>query len=320
MATQLAPRMLAADFTGGHATTAVLANVASLKAGVIACRKPLLADFLAFTVGGEALPLGRLVPTGSTGPRTGMSALKYCWARCRTQKLCWASISGACNRDNVLAAGNFFLYNCIAMDRSERLSQVAEDVILDMTTGKLDAMHFDATLATGLSAGVLLTRVVARLMRSLARLRACKDSMHGLRVTSGLAHVAAVGQSPLAAQATTTFRAELRKVIRLHHVADSVGMARAAYSQWVAHWVYGSKHLDDFLPHWNVRIRVGVSDKIHSMLGATKKDVDSVGRFQKPDSLLFVASDQRHDDDFRFLALKVVDSSDAKKFTQRSLL
>lgn len=52
------------------------------------------------------------------------------------------------------------------------------------------------------------------------------------------------------------------------------------------------------------------------MLSPAKEDIDTVGRSQKSNFLLLVASNERNDDYLALLALEIVDGCDTKELAQ----
>jgi hypothetical protein len=73
-------------------------------------------------------------------------------------------------------------------------------------------------------------------------------------------------------------------------------------------------------PHRDVEIRLRIPNQVHSILGAAEKNIDSVLRSKETHFTLCVASNQGHDDDFGFLALKVVDRGKANGLDELLLL
>lgn len=69
-------------------------------------------------------------------------------------------------------------------------------------------------------------------------------------------------------------------------------------------------------------ISIRVANKVHAVFSSTEQYVDSVCRFQEPNTLHHIATYKRDDDDFRFLTLEVVDSGDSQdlfRFWQKSI-
>jgi hypothetical protein len=128
----------------------------------------------------------------------------------------------------------------------------AEYVILEMPARKRDIVQFDVTLSAILPARRLLAGMFAWFMQSLARLCAQKHVVHTFRMTSGLAHMATVRQAPGTREATSSFWADFGKVMRFVNFNLGFGMAWAAKPQTCSHGVSHPKHVDNFLPHFNV--------------------------------------------------------------------
>lgn len=63
------------------------------------------------------------------------------------------------------------------------------------------------------------------------------------------------------------------------------------------------QHSQDIVPHRNIGVCLGIPNQIQSVLGSTEEDVDPIIGSEKTNFLLLIASNQRHDNDFCFLAL-----------------
>ena len=56
------------------------------------------------------------------------------------------------------------------------------------------------------------------------------------------------------------------------------------------------------------------------MLGTAQEDIDAIRGLEKSDFPIFVASNQRDDDDFSLFALEIIDSGHTEKIAQLLLL
>lgn len=84
--------------------------------------------------------------------------------------------------------------------------------------------------------------------------------------------------------------------------------------------VFGAQQVDDLLPHRNVRVCVSVANNVHTMLSTAEEHVYPILCPQETNFAVFIASDQRNDDDLGFFALEVVDGGNAQEIAQLLLL
>jgi hypothetical protein len=113
----------------------------------------------------------------------------------------------------------------------------------------------------------------------------------------------------------STFWTGCCKIIRFTNLDNLVDVTRAAQCESLTNRVLGSKHVDDFLPHFNAGICLGIANQVHPMLGSAQQDVDTVRGFEESNISLFVAADQGDNDDFSLFTLKIVDSRNSEELT-----
>lgn len=107
-----------------------------------------------------------------------MSAFEDFVAGRRALEDCRSHISPALSRDDMLASWDLFLHKESTSDLAKILSLVAENVIRTVTTRESHVVDWYLTETAILSAGRLLTAVVAGTQKALAGLRARKDAVH----------------------------------------------------------------------------------------------------------------------------------------------
>lgn len=119
--------------------------------------------------------------------------------------------------------------------------------------------------------------------------------------------MATLRQAPEACKAASSFWTDFGKVMGFVNFDLGFGMAWAAKPQTWSHGVSHPEHVDDFLPHINVRICIGVTNQVHSVLSSTEKNIDSICGPEESDSLLFVAPDKRDNDNLGLFTLEIID-------------
>lgn len=249
-------------------------------------------------------------------PRAAMATLaKQCGAFRGAVEIFGLDICAAGSIDNVLAARYLFLHLDAANDFRRLLSLMARDIVGKVPARKQYVVHWHHAFAT-VFAAKLIAPMAARVVTTRARLRTEERLVHGLRVALRLASVAAPREAAVASQAAATFRAETGEVIGLTAADCSVGVARAAKLHSSSNAARSLELTADFVPHGNIGVCVDIAYKVHTVLGATQQDIDPVHGTEKPNFPLDVAADQRHDDNFGFLPLEVVNGSEAKALDQ----
>jgi hypothetical protein len=76
----------------------------------------------------------------------------------------------------------------------------------------------------------------------------------------------------------------------------------------------------DISPHRDVEICLRVTDQVHSILCSAEQHIDTVFSPEKAHLALWIAADQRHDDDLGFFTLEIVNSSEADGLQELLLL
>jgi hypothetical protein len=199
------------------------------------------------------------------------------------------------------------------LDGVEILRQVTRDVVFEMATWELYVVQRDHASSAIFATSWLLARMIARFMSALTGLFTLENLMHSFGMTSRLTSVSAIWETVHTGFPATTFRAKLSKVVWLLDLNRSVQVSRAAEVQIGAHGVLGLQHIDDLLPHWHVRVCVSVANEVQAVLGTAQENIDAIRGLKKSDFPIFIASNQRDDDDLGLFALKIIDSGHAEK-------
>lgn len=97
-------------------------------------------------------------------------------------------------------------------------------------------------------------------------------------------------------------------------------MTRTTQFNLIANTISQRELLVNIGPHRDVKIGLGISNQVHSVLGSAEKNIDSILCTKETYFALCVASNQGYDDDFGFLALKVVDCGKANGLEELLLL
>jgi hypothetical protein len=208
----------------------------------------------------------------------------------------------------MLTTRNLLAHYHVARNAREVQSLVAIHSALDVAAWEENVVEHDFTRIAVLATCVFQASVIARLKSPLARFLASEDVVHGLRMASGFALVTTVRETVGTSLFTSTFRALLKKFVRLSDLNDHLRVSGAAQVESVADGVRSPKRVDDFLPHGDIGVCLRVANEIHTMLGSTEEHINAVRCFEESNLLLVVAANERDNDDLRFFALEVVDS------------
>ena len=155
-----------------------------------------------------------------------------------------------------------------------------------------------------------------------AGLKAVEDLVKRVSVAWRWTPMSAPIKPPVAGERAPALWAELVKVEWPTAQDRCFRVSWAAQTQTFANPLGCCQLLMDLGPHRNVctQICFDVADEIHAMLGPAEKDVDAVLGFEKSHLGALVASDQAHDNNLAFLALKIVASRDSDRLRQLLLL
>jgi hypothetical protein len=209
-----------------------------------------------------------------------------------------------------MAATRNFLLN---MDLTRNLVQVqclvTPQFVNAMATRESHVVDQDLARSASLAAQPG-TAVVAGRSDARTALDACKGAVHDLRVALGRALVTAAVQAAVAAEVAAAVGTEAGEVVGLTAPDWPVDVPRTAELECRADGIAGLELASDVNPHSDIRVRVGVADEIHAVLGAAQQHVDAVRRLEETDLAAIVAANQRDNDDFGFLALEIVDGGE----------
>lgn len=134
----------------------------------------------------------------------------------------------------MLAAWNLPVNENLAYDFSEILQLETLNAIFRMAARKRYVVPPNHARTAVFAAGFLLATMIARLVEALARLWACEDLVHALRVASSLTSVTAVWEASITSKLASALRAEFGKVIGLGGFHLYIHVSRAAKTKSLA--------------------------------------------------------------------------------------
>jgi hypothetical protein len=173
--------------------------------------------------------------------------------------------------------GNDLLNLHVALDGCQIVHLVTKDFLFNMATRKHHIRDLDQAKAT-LLATEFWTRMITGLSNPRARLAAGKGVMKNRCMAFCLALMSTWLKSTGTWEITTTFRALFLKVVRLRAKNRDFFMTRAAEGQLCTDCVSVGELGVNIRPHWDIEVRLRVSNEIHPMLRSAQENIDSVLR------------------------------------------
>jgi hypothetical protein len=139
-------------------------------------------------------------------------------------------------------------------------------------------------------------------------------------MASGGAAVSTRLDTHAAGQVAPAGRALPKEIVRLRAKDMGPGVPRTAQLQGVTDGAAIRQLFIHVCPHADVEVRLAVADEEHAVFCSAQEDVYAVLGAEEPNLLCCVAADERDNDDFCLLALKVIDCGESDGFDECLLL
>lgn len=195
-------------------------------------------------------------------------------ARRRTSEAVQSHVLGTRDPNDMSATGDNLVYHDQAFHLRQSKCQVALQA-LRMATGKSNISNNNSTIATTLSA-CFRTDVITCGPNARTRLRTRESVVHEPGMALGGTSMAAGIKAQLAGQTTAPLGTVAQEIFGSIAMYGLVRVARTAQLQRLSNSVCLGQLAMHITPHFDILVRLGIADQIHSVFGSAQEDVDAV--------------------------------------------